>query len=187
MKLLSIACRMSHLADYLGIFHTVYHNTMMETLLPFTSEQFPARYVEYRQDFFSMPPLDVDCVMSHSAIHCFNDSRYGNAAASDAWEKPYQAATKLRQIVGDRKIPAFITVPVNRHENFRDNNVHLLHEKFIRSFEQAGFMLQDHYFDYVSGGLTQNRGYLELPYRRSQDLPTETLAKEFVIGNYYFC
>jgi hypothetical protein len=186
MKLLSIACRMPHLADYLGSFHTVYHNTMVETVLPFTQAQFPARLILYRQDFFSLPPLDVDCVISHAAIHCFNDSRYGNTTAPDGWQKPYQAATKLRQIVGDRKVPAFVSVPVNHQEYFVDNNVHLSHDKFILSFERAGFTLQDHYFDYVSGGLTQTREYLDLSFRRSQELPKQTLPREYVVGNYHF-
>jgi hypothetical protein len=186
MKLLSLACLMPHLADYLGIFHTVYHNTMVQTRLPVAPEKFPARFVEYMQDFFSLPALDVDCVISQTVIHCFNDSRYGNSAASDRWQKPYEAAARLRQIVGAKQIPVIVSIAVNRDEAFIDNNVHLSHEKFVRSFETAGFKLQDHFFDYLCGGLPQRPEYMEVSYRRSKELPTGTAAKEWVVGNYYF-
>lgn len=186
MKLLSVACLMPHLADYLGIFDAVHHNTLVETKLPVPADRCPARLVLDRRDFFDLPRLDVDCVISHAAIHCFNDTRYGNACGPDGWQKPYQAAAKLREIAG-RPVPTVVSVSVHREEGFFDNNVHLGHDKFVRSFEAAGFELRDHFFDYVCGGIAQRPEYLELPYRRSKELPpTPGTPREWVAGNYYF-
>ena len=43
--------------------------------------------------------------------------------------------------------------PIHREEGFFDNNTHLSHEKFVRSFEVAGFKLQENFFDYLCGGI----------------------------------
>ena len=59
MKLFSIAGRMPHFADYLGIFKSVDHVTMVETSLPFATEQSPAKLVVHREDFFSLAPMDI--------------------------------------------------------------------------------------------------------------------------------
>lgn len=188
MKLFSIACLMPHLADYLGLFHTVHHSTLVTTRLPLAPELFPAKFVEHRQDFFTLPPLDIDCVISHAAIHCFNDTRYGNAGQNDGWQKPYQVPAKLREIAGSKPFPCIVSVSINREELFIDNNVHLGHEKFVKSFEQAGFQLRKYFFDYVCGGIPQRPEYFELSYRRSKQLPLVSESpKHWVVGNYYFC
>jgi hypothetical protein len=186
MRLLSVGCLMPHLADYLAIFDTVHHNTITETRLPLPAEQCPARLVLHRRDLFELPPLEIDCIISHAAIHCFNDTRYGNTNSAEGWQKPYQTAAKLREIAG-RPVPAIVSIAVHREEGFFDNNAHLGHEKFIRSFEQTGWKLQDHFFDYVCGGITQRPEYMELSYRRSKTLPeTPSSPKEWIVGNYYF-
>jgi hypothetical protein len=188
MKLFSIGCLMPHLADYLALFHTVHHNTLVTTKLPMPPELFPAKFVEHQRDFFDLPALDIDCVISHVAIHCFNDTRYGNASSNDGWQKPYKAAAKLRQMVGPRKLPAIISIAVNEQEGFFDNNVHLSHEKFIASFESAGFKLREYFFDYVCGGTTFKPEYLEYEFRRSKKLPGQNESpRQWVVGNYYFC
>src|SRR5881227_67647 len=64
MKLLSIGSRMPHLADYLGLFHTVHHNTMVRTCLPLPPERFGARLAMHQCDLFELGALDVDCVIS---------------------------------------------------------------------------------------------------------------------------
>jgi hypothetical protein len=187
MKLLSIACLMPHLSDYLALFDTVHHNTMVTTKLPLAAELFPAKFVEHQCDFFTLPRLDVDCVISHAAIHCFNDTRYGNAGQNDGWQKPYQAAAKIREIAGPKQLPCVVSVSINREELFLDNNVHLAHDKFIQSFEMAGFKLREYFFDYVSGGCPQKPEYFELKYRRSKHLPeVNESPKHWVVGNYYF-
>jgi hypothetical protein len=186
MRLLSVGSLMPHLADYLAIFHTVHHNTMTETRLPLPPEQCPAKLVLHRRDLFELSPLAVDCIISHAASHCFNDTRYGNEHSTAGWEKPYRAAARLREIAG-RAVPAVVSIAVHRQEGFFDNNTHLDHEKFVRSFEQAGWTLKEHFFDYVCGGIPQRPEYLEWEYRRSKTLPKAPASpKEWVVGNYYF-
>ena len=187
MKLLSIASRMPHLADYLALFHTVHHNTMVQTCLPLPAELFPAKLVMHRRDLFELDAMDVDCVISHAAIHCMNDTRYGNAQSADGWQKPYRAAAKLRRIVGPKPTPIIVSISVNQEEGFVDNNTHLSHDKFIRSFEAAGFTLQEHFFDYLCGGIPQKPEYMQPEFRRSKTLPdTGGSPKSWVVGNYYF-
>jgi hypothetical protein len=186
MRLLSIGSLMPHLADYLALFHTVHHNTMTETRLPLPADMCPAKLTLHRRDFFELPPLDIDCVISHAAIHCFNDTRYGNSSSDAGWSKPYQAARKIREIAG-RNVPAIVSIAVHQEEGFFDNNTHLGHEKFVSSFQEAGFTLKDHFFDYVCGGITQKPEYLETKYRRSKELPAlPAPPREWVVGNYYF-
>lgn len=186
MNLLSIACLMPHLADYAAIFKRVYHNTLVETRLPFPSKA-EGRFELVQRDLFEIPPMQIDCIISHAAIHCFNDTRYGNSNTADGYRKPYQTAKKLREIAGDRTVPAIVSIAVNREEGFFDNNTHLSHEKFVQSFESAGFTLRDHFFDYVCGGLTQQLEYLQPEFRRSKTLPNVVESpKHWVAGNYYF-
>jgi len=192
MKLFSIAGRMPHFADYLAIFNKVHHVTMVDTCLPFGIEQSPAKLVIHRQDFFTLDPLDVDCVISHAAIHCFNDTRYGNVNTPEGFQKPYQVPVKLRQIVGDKKVPAIVSIAVNREEGFFDNNVHLAHDKFVAAFGKAGFALRDYFFDYVcGGGIPHKNEYFQTEYRRSKTFPPPSdspkAAREWVVGVYYFC
>ena len=138
-------------------------------------------------DLFELGAMDVDCVISHAAIHCMNDSRYGNSADPRGWHKPYQAAAKIRQIVGDQPTPTIVSISVNREEGFFDNNTHLSHDKFIRSFEAAGFSLQEYFFDYLCGGIPQAPQYMEHEFRRSKNLPQPgNSPKTWVVGNYYF-
>jgi hypothetical protein len=191
MNLLSIAGRMPHFADYLAIFNTVHHVTMVNTSLPFRIDQSPAKLVMHRQDFFSLEPLDVDCVISHAAIHCFNDTRYGNTSTQEGFQKPYHVPRKLRQIVGNRRIPAIISIAVNKEEGFFDNNVHLSHDKFIAAFAGAGWEMQDYFFDYVcGGGIPHKDEYFKPEYRRSKKFPepsnTPKAPMEWVVGVYYF-
>jgi len=188
MTLFSIAGRMPHFADYLGIFKRVDHVTMVETSLPFAIEQSPAKLVVHREDFFSLGSMDVDCVISHAAIHCFNDTRYGNVNTSAGYQKPYQVPAKLRQIVGEKRIPAIVSIAVNREEGFFDNNVHLAHDKFVTAFEKAGFGLQDYFFDYVcGGGIPHKNEYFQKEYRRSKKFPEASGSpKEWVVGVYHF-
>jgi hypothetical protein len=187
LKLLSVACLMPHLANYLAVFDTVHHNSMTDTRLPVPADQTPAKLVLHRQDLFDLPRLEVDCVISHAALHCLNDTRYGNANSAAGWAKPYRAAAKLREVAG-RPVPAVVSVAVHRDEGFFDNNAHLGHAAFVRSFEAAGFALRDHFFDYVCGGIAQRPEYLDPAYRRSKDLPPAPPAnpREWVVGNYYF-
>jgi len=184
MNLLSIACLRAHLVDYMSIFRSVHHVTMVETRLPIPPG--PSFHM-HQQDFFSLPSLDVDCVISHAAIHCFNDTRYGNAPCADGFEKPYQVPAKLRQITGQKKLPVIVSIAVNREEGFFDNNAHLAHDKFVAAFESSGFQLQDYFFDYLCGGIPPKPQYLDVEYRRSKNLPEATGSRwHYVIGNYYF-
>src|SRR5580765_6278338 len=114
---------------------------MTQTHLPISIEQSPAKLMLHRKDFFDLPTLDIDCVISHAAIHCLNDTRYGNNCTSDGWQKPYQVPAKLREIAG-RPVPTIVSISVAREEGFFDNNTHLSHEKFTRCFEQSGWKLQ---------------------------------------------
>jgi hypothetical protein len=185
MNLLSIASLRAHLVDYIAIFRSVQHVTMVETRLP-TRKIDSFRLL--RQDFFSLPRLEVDCVISHAAIHCFNDSRYGNAHSPEGFGRPYQSAGKLREIVGPARVPVVVSIAVNEHEGLFDNNAHLGHEKFVAAFTGAGFELRDYFFDYLCGGIPQKPEYLEPEYRRSKRLPGDTGKRwHYVIGNYYFC
>jgi hypothetical protein len=186
MNLLSIATLMPHLADYTAIFKRVYHNTMVETRCPFPIGGHATLQLLQR-DLFELPPMDIDCIISHAAIHCFNDTRYGNVNTAEGYEKPYLAAKKLREIVGNRTVPAVVSIAVHREDGFFDNNTHLSHDRFVKSFESAGFTLRDHFFDYVCGGLPQRPEYLNPEFRRSKILPDVVESpRHWVAGNYYF-
>jgi hypothetical protein len=187
MKMLSISCLMPHLADYLALFHTVHHNSLVTTKLPIPPERFAAKFVEHQRDFFELPTLAIDCVISHAAIHCFNDTRYGNTNSASGWQRPYQVAGRLREIAGGRNVPTIVSISVNKEEGFFDNNCHLAHEKFIASFETVGFKMKEYFFDYVCGGTAYKPEYLEYEYRRSKTLPGHLESpRQWVIGNYYF-
>jgi len=188
-RLLSLGNRMSHLADYLALFGTVYHSTWLKTYFPVPSGENSGNIVLLERDFFELDPIDLDCVISQASIHCLNDSRYGNTGTGPGWQRPYQAAAKLRHIIGDRAIPVVVSIAVHRTESLIDDNARLAHEKFVQSFLDAGFSLQQYFFDYLCYGMPQRTEYLDVKYRRSRDLPTEAQAPSeynYVIGNYYF-
>ncbi len=187
MSLLSVGCHMPHLADYLALFGTVHHNSLVETSLPLPPDRFPARFVEHRCDFFDLPDVPVDAVVSHAAFHCFNDSRYGNAAAADGWERPYQVPARLRRMAGDRRVPVVASMSVHRHHVSYDGNAVLGHDRVVAAFEAAGFRLVEHFFDYLCGGMQFDPSFLRPEHRRSKTLPgTASWPGEWVAGNYYF-
>ncbi|MGA9996659.1 MAG: hypothetical protein WBP93_14675 [Pyrinomonadaceae bacterium] len=189
MRLFSLGNKMAHLADYLALFSTVYHNTLLQTAIPFADEHGAGKLVLLKEDFFGLPKLEVDCVISHAAIHCLNDTRYGNRGSMSGWQRPYQAAAKLREIVGDKSLPVIVSIAAHKTESFIDDNARLSHEKFVASFSEAGFTLQKYFFDYLCYGLPFRSEYFDTEYRRSQCLPTPAQAPgeyHYVIGNYYF-
>lgn len=189
MSLLSLGNRMAHLADYVAVFGTVYHCTLLKTLFPVTTNGRSRNLVVLQEDFFELTTLSVDCVISQASIHCLNDSRYGNQADTPGWQRPYQAAKKLRQTIGNRSIPIVVSIAVHRKESMIDDNARLSHEKFVESFLSAGFSLQEYFFDYCCYGMPQRAEYFEEPYRRAKELPTDADAASeynYVIGNYYF-
>jgi hypothetical protein len=187
MNLLSIACRMPHLADFLALFRAVHHSSMADVRLASPPEDNAAKFHLHIGDFFELEPLEVDCVISHAAIHCFNDTRYGNVNQPQGWQKPYRAPAKLREIVGEKRIPVIVSIAVNRNEGFYDDNAHLSHDKFVAAFAASGFALRDYYFDYVCGGFPQQPQYLNYEYRRSKTLPeTCESPRHAVVGSYYF-
>jgi len=186
MRLFSLGNRMSHLADYVAVFGTVYHCTLLKTLFPVANTR---NLVLLEEDFFELTQLPLDCVISQASIHCLNDSRYGNQANKAGWQRPYQAARKLREIIGDRSIPIVVSIAVHRKESWIDDNARLGHEKFIESFRGAGFSLREHFFDYCCSGMPKRPEYFEPQYRRATELPTDEQAPSeynYVIGNYYF-
>lgn len=189
MRLLSVGNRMAHLADYVALFRKVYHSTTLKTMLPFDNGSFGKDITVLDGDFFQLGKLDVDCVISQASIHCLNDSRYGNEASKAGWRRPYQAAQKLREIIGDKSMPVVVSIGVHRTESWIDDNARLSHDKFLESFIGAGFSLQEHFFDYCCYGMPQLPEYFEPHYRRSKELPTNEQAPgeyNYVIGNYYF-
>lgn len=186
MRLFSLGNRMSHLADYVAVFGTVYHCTLLKTLFPAAATR---NLVVLEEDFFELTQLPLDCVISQASIHCLNDSRYGNQANKAGWQRPYQAAKKLREIIGERSIPIVVSIAVHRKESWIDDNARLSHEKFVASFRSAGFSLREHFFDYCCSGMPQRPEYFEEQYRRATELPTDEQAPSeynYVIGNYYF-
>jgi hypothetical protein len=189
MRLLSIGNRMTHLADYVALFDTVYHNTLLNTLMPDTLDGSPRELKILKDDFFDLPPLEVDCVISQAALHCLNDTRYGNEGSASGWQRPYQAAAKLREIIGSKSIPVVVSIATHRQESLIDDNARLAHDKFVQSFVTAGFSLQDYFFDYLCYGMPARVEYMDARYRRAKELPTDKQAASeynYVIGNYYF-
>lgn len=187
MSLFSLGNKMAHLGDYLALFGTVYHNTTMRTELP-VNAQGASKLVLLREDFFSLGPLDIDCVISHAAIHCLNDTRYANTGSTLGWQRPYQAAAKLREIIGTKTVPVIVSIATHHEESFIDNNARLGHQKFLDSFSQSGFTLKEHFFDYLCYGLPYRQEYLSPQYRRASTLPDGEAPGpyHYVIGNYYF-
>jgi hypothetical protein len=189
MRLLSLGCRMNHLADYAQIFQSVHHNTMLDTHIPIVAENGNEKLVTLRKDFFTLSPLDVDCVISQATLQCYNWTAYGNQDFGSDVRKSYRVPQKLRSIIGEKSIPIIISVPVGHEEHLFDNNAHLSAETFVNSFTDAGFNLQLHFFDYVSGSLPLLPEYLKPEYRRASSLPGRDILDnewKYVIGNYYF-
>jgi hypothetical protein len=189
MRLFSLGNRMANLADYVGLFDTIYHCTTLKTVFPVAPENSPSKLVLLQEDFFDLLPLDIDCFISQAAIHCLNDSRYGNQGTNNGWARPYQAAAKLRQIIGNKSVPIVVSIAVHRTESLIDDNARLDHEKFVRSFADSGFSLRSHFFDYLCEGLPKRDEYQDVRYRRAAELPTAADASgpyNYVIGNYYF-
>jgi hypothetical protein len=189
MKLLSIGNRMANLADYLAVFGTIYHSTLLNTLVPDSSLLSSGTLKILKEDFFALPEMDVDCVISQAAIHCLNDTRYGNEGNLSGWERPYQAGAKLRQILGGKSVPVVVSIAAHKTESLIDDNARLAHDKFVRSFTDVGFSLKDYFFDYLCYGMPARREYLEAEYRRSKELPDDAVAPNeyhYAIGNYYF-
>lgn len=189
MTLLSLGNRMSHLADYVALFGAIYHSTLLETQVPDTLDGRSRKLEILIGDFFELPKLDVDCVVSQAAIHCLNDTRYGNQGNASGWQRPYQAAAKLRQIIPEKPIPIVISIATHRTESLIDDNARLAHDRFVDSFEASGFSLQRYFFDYLCYGMPAREEYLTPPYRRAKELPDDKDAPgeyNYVIGNYYF-
>ncbi|HYX29096.1 MAG TPA: hypothetical protein VE863_11060 [Pyrinomonadaceae bacterium] len=189
MRLFSLGNKMAHLADYLGLFGTVYHNSMLTTAVPVEGNHGLAELKILREDFFDLPALELDCVISHAAIHCLNDTRYGNAGSQQGWSRPYQAAAKLRAIIGQKSVPIIVSIAAHQTESFINDNARLSHDKFVASFTNAGFTLREHFFDYLCYGMPFRPEYFEPKYRRLSVLPTLDEAPSeynYVIGNYYF-
>ena len=188
MRLFSLGSRILHLADYVGMFSKVYHATMVDTVFPFEVD--PSRLAVLRGDVFELAPFEFDCVISHSTIHCLSDSRYGNVRApgeDPTVPKPYRFAAQLRRLVGSRRVPAFLTVAVNHDECFTDNNSWLSHERFVRSFLDAGFELREHFFDFRTGGVADQDAYNDPGVRRSPTLPKRgDRGFQYVAGTYHF-
>jgi hypothetical protein len=178
MTLLCCTARMCHLADYVAIFGSVHHSSIVETDWP------PGRKdpIFHHGDFFDLQPLAIDCVISHATMHCVGDTRYGNAKT--AMERAYQFPGHLRSIAG-KTVPTFVTVAVNREERNWENNRCLSHDRVVKSFVDAGFALRDFYFDYLSGGSNNNRQFHNC--RQEKALPViGTEGIQYVVGTYYF-
>ena len=88
-----------------AVFGKVYHSTLLRTMFPVAGDGLGNNLAVLKGDFFQLSRLDVDCVISQGSIHCLNDSRYGNEASKVGWQRPYQAAGKLREIIGERSVP----------------------------------------------------------------------------------
>ena len=189
MRLFSLGNKMAHLVDYVAVFGTVYHSTWLKTFFPVPPHAGAGNLVVLEGDFFELNPMDIDCVISQASIHCLNDSRYGNKGTGPGWRRPYQAAEKLRQIIGNKSVPVVVSIAVHRSESLIDDNARLEHESFVQSFLNAGFSLQDYFFDYLCYGMPQRIEYLDVRYRRAKELPTDEQAPSdynYVIGNYHF-
>jgi hypothetical protein len=186
MKLLCCTARMPHLADYAALLGTVYHSSMLETRWPPSGRRDP---IFFHGDFFDLEPLPVDCVISHTTMHCVSDTRYGNEIedGKSPMVRPYLFPAQLRSIVGDRSVPTFVTVAVNREERDWENNRWLSHEGVLKCFAASGFNLQDYYFDYMTGGCTNPDRFRPNAYRQAKELPPPSLeGVDYVVGTYYF-
>jgi len=67
---LSLAARMSHLADYIAMFRRVFHSTTIGTTLPFSAQGEGYRKISFYRAIsltFHLPCLDVNCIISHVA------------------------------------------------------------------------------------------------------------------------
>lgn len=188
MILFSLSARINHLADYIAIFSKVYHSTMVPTLIPYPERMCKDRLCILQADFFELEPLPIDCLISHSTIHCMDDSRYGNTPERlTGIPKPYRVAEKIRYLIGNKAVPIFVTVAVNHREDFTINNSWLSHRNFVDSFLKGGFKLEDCYFDYMTGGVANPLDYKETFYRRCQSLPEPSDKQiQYVAGTYFF-
>lgn len=187
LRLLSIGCRMAHLIDYIALFKSVYHNTTVDTSFPIPVEGFGKPVSLNKGDLFNLPKLDIDCIISHGVFHCVDDKRYHNDLQNNQSRRPYIVAGKLREIIGTKKIPIIVSIAVNEEDYFGERFAFLAHEKFVQSFADAGFKLQNYFFDYLCDGMPVKKEHFEHTYRRTQILPGKKYSElDYVHGNYFF-
>jgi hypothetical protein len=185
--LLSVGCKMAHLIDYLCVFRSVIHCTMVDTYIPVPLSQLPAHCEVIQGDFFDLSIRRFDFVLAQASLHCLSDTRYGNVFSERTIRRPYDAARKLRELIGSRAVPVVASVAVADAEHFHNDNVTLSHEKFVKSFEKHGFGLKAYFFDYYSGMWPQTPLAVTPELRRSKLFPSPSTSEwHYVIGNYHF-
>ena len=181
---------MSHLADYLAIFREVHHATLVKTCLPFTPEQSPAKFVLHQQDFFTLPSLDIESASSHMPLFiALTIPATANEHSAEGIQKPYRAAAKLRQIVGEKRVPAVVSIAVNRDEGSFDNNTHLSTINSSRLSKRPA----------SACGIISSITCMPVESRTKMNISMWNIAdpaqfpessgspKDWVVGNYYFC
>ena len=141
--------------------------------------------IERTGDFFERSAEElymneVKVCISHAAIHCMNDTRYGNKGQKKG--RPYLFAGKLCELCPNVQ-HVIVSVPVNEKEHMADNATWLSDRKFIKSFTDHGFVLKNTAYD--KHCLPENE-YSQSD-RITKEFPSDYCKSHpYVAGNYYF-
>jgi len=149
-NVLSVGCRLNQLLPMTHYYKNIIHVTTIpiqnldniDKILPINNLSVVIG------DFFKLDDNSfpsVDTLISQATIHCMADSRYNNEFKKSE-PAPYRFAKKLVKICPNIKIAA-VSIAVNREENIEDNYTWLNENKFLSSFEEAGFECNSRFYD----------------------------------------
>lgn len=186
IHLLSMAGKVEHIVPMIPMCEELVHISMMPMDDEYELNGLITKPIKtYYEDFFALETDEllkrVNCMISHAAIHCMNDTRYGNDPTGREF-KSYLFAQRLVVICPNIEM-AIVSVPVNENDCIKDNSSYLSNNKFIDSFEKAGFKLVKTLYDKncLKGNL------YEKGERFSDAFPADYCTNHrYVVGNYCF-
>lgn len=182
---LSIGCRIGNLIGFIPLFKSMIHCS----IIPMEEREDALKILqgkiceEFTGDFFTLSGNEkfklIDVALSHVAIHCMDDTRYGNRGGNV--DRPYKFAGRLKELCPNAK-HIIVSVPVNVEGSDKENNIVLSNQKFIDSFINEGYMLDCVVYDKA----TLEREYVQ-GTRLTRAFPEEYLKNHLcVVGNYHF-
>lgn len=185
-NVLSMGGMVRYIVPLMGMVNRITHCSMIEVcdeseLMFLFGEGKHKNFIIKYGDFFDINPGDeslenLNIMVSHVALHCMNDTRYGNEWNNNL--RTYKFVKQLMNVCPNMK-HVLVSVPVYYEDVVRNNNTLLDNEKFIKMFEDEGFILKDKLYD--------KHGDYKVGERFTYDFPVEFCKNErSVVGNFYF-
>lgn len=182
---LSLGGKVGGVITVANLFCKVFHCSMMPMLEcnDFKKIYGDNKLIEFNMDFWELEDdrlRNVEVMFSHAAIHCLNDTRYGNKV--NDLNRIKNVPRRLKEICPKLKY-IVISVPVNMDDHFMDNNTWLGNDDFIDAFESVGYRLNEVIYDKKCLG--DNKW--EDGERFSMEFPAEYCLKhKYIVGNFFF-